>query len=459
MLDQMRTKPIPQLLMTMSLPIMVAMFIQALYNIVDSMFVANYSKTALDAVSLAFPISMIIIALAVGTAVGMGALLAKRLGERRHEAANQTALHGIVLAILSWAGIALFGLFFASSFSSMFSSDPAIVAQATTYIRITTIFSFGVFVQIMMERMFQSTGHTVFNLMTQASGAIINIILDPILIFGLFGFPEMGIAGAAIATIIGQISAMIIGLVIINKKVKVISLDFKKWKPDMEIVKQIYRVGFPAIVMQSIFSLMTVGLNAILASGSIEAITVYGVYAKLQQFVFMPVFGMNSAMVAIIAYNYGAKQKKRINETIKLGLIVTTIIMLAGTILFQVASASILQLFNADALMLEIGIPALRIISLQFIVAGISIVLSAVFQALGKGTYSLFVSIVRNLVLLLPLCYVMYHAFGLPSMWFAFVISEFLGMIYALGLMRSVRKQIIEPLKEKTSARVVLQES
>ena len=440
-------QPVKKLLITMSLTIMVAMYIQAVYNIIDSVFVANYSKQALEAVSVAFPISMIIIAISVGTAVGMGALLAKTLGQKKIDKANNVFLHGVLLAILSWLALAIFGLIFADKFSAMFTTNPQTITDAALYIRITTIGSFGIFLQIMMERVFQSTGKTVLNLIMQSSGALINIILDPILIFGMFGLPAMGVKGAAIATIIGQIIAMIIGYVLIKKKIPLIKVSLKEFKFDFDIVKKIYQVGFPAIIMQSIVSLTTVCLNYILAMNGETAISVYSIYAKLQQFVFMPIFGLNNAMVAIIAYNYGAKNKLRIQQTIRFGLILTTIIMAFGFILFQLTASNILILFNADQAMFEIGIPALKIISLAFIPTGISIVACSVFQALGKGFLSLSISALRNILLLVPLCYLLYVTFGLPTMWYSFVIAESMCLVYSIYLMIKINKTIINPLQ------------
>lgn len=445
-MNKMKNTPVRKLLISMSLPIMLAMLIQALYNIVDSMFVANYAKEALDAVSLAFPISTLIISISVGTAVGMGAILSKRLGQGRQEEANQIAMHGIVLALASYAAIAIFGLFFAKSFASFFTSNQEVLEMATSYIRICTVGSFGVFVQITLERMLQSTGHTVENLMMQGSGALINIILDPLLIFGLFFFPELGVKGAAIATILGQISAMCIGLHLVHKKVKEIQLDFSTFKFDMNVVKEIYHVGFPAIVMQSLTSIMTVCLNVILALDSETAISVYSVYAKLQAFIFMPIFGMNNAMVAIVAYNYGARNKERILATMSLAIKITLVVMGCGTLLFQLLANPIMYLFNADAQMLSLGVVALRRISLCFIFAGVTIINSGVFQALGKGFYSLILSLSRNIIMLIPISYLLYLLLGIDGLWYSFILAEFICMLIGLKMMSKIKKTVIDQL-------------
>lgn len=445
-MNKMKNTPVRKLLISMSLPIMLAMLIQALYNIVDSMFVANYAKEALDAVSLAFPISTLIISISVGTAVGMGAILSKRLGQGRQEEANQIAMHGIVLALASYAAIAIFGLFFAKSFASFFTSNQEVLEMATSYIRICTVGSFGVFVQITLERMLQSTGHTVENLMMQGSGALINIILDPLLIFGLFFFPELGVKGAAIATILGQISAMCIGLHLVHKKVKEIQLDFSTFKFDMNVVKEIYHVAFPAIVMQSLTSIMTVCLNVILALDSETAISVYSVYAKLQAFIFMPIFGMNNAMVAIVAYNYGARNKERILATMSLAIKITLVVMGCGTLLFQLLANPIMYLFNADAQMLSLGVVALRRISLCFIFAGVTIINSGVFQALGKGFYSLILSLSRNIIMLIPISYLLYLLLGIDGLWYSFILAEFICMLIGLKMMSKIKKTVIDQL-------------
>ena len=335
--NKMGTMPMKKLLATMSLPIMLSMLIQACYNIVDSMFVARYSQEALAAVSLAFPIQMLIIAVSVGTAVGVNSLLSRRLGEGRMEEVNQAAQHGILLALISAAVFAVFGLSAARAFANLFTTSADIASQAALYIGIVTVFCFGVFVQIVMERIMQATGNAVYNMVMQGIGALVNIILDPILIFGFFGFPAMGILGAAIATVSGQILAMVLGAWIIHKQIPFIHLGVKGFSFSWDICRQIYSVGFPAIIMQSVASVMTLGMNMILLPYSELAISVYSVYAKLQQFIFMPVLGMNSALIAIVGYNFGAQKKQRINQAARYSLIAAVLIMALGTVLFQLA--------------------------------------------------------------------------------------------------------------------------
>ena len=450
--NKMGTMPMKKLLMTMSLPIMLSMLIQACYNIVDSMFVARYSQDALAAVSLAFPIQMLIIAVSVGTAVGVNSLLARRLGEGRMEAVNQAGQHGVILALLSSAVFALFGLSGARMFADLFTTSEAIASQAAQYIGIVTVFCFGVFVQFVMERIMQATGNAIYNMVMQGIGALVNIILDPIFIFGLFGLPEMGITGAAIATVTGQILAMVLGAWIIHKKIPFIHLGLHHFHFSLETCRQIYSVGFPAIIMQSVASVMTLGMNMILMPYSELAISVYSVYAKLQQFIFMPVMGMNSALIASVGYNYGAQKKQRIYQATRYSLIAAAVIMALGTFLFQLAPQTLLGMFNASAEMLEIGIPALKTISLSFVFAGVSIVLCSIFQALDDGMLSLWVSLGRQLILVLPLAWLLSTWGGLNRLWLAFVISEAICMLFSIAMYRRVRVRQIDGLNPDLEA-------
>lgn len=446
--NKMGTMPMKKLLATMSLPIMLSMLIQACYNIVDSMFVARYSQEALAAVSLAFPIQMLIIAVSVGTAVGVNSLLSRRLGEGRMEEVNQAAQHGILLALISAAVFAVFGLSAARAFANLFTTSADIASQAALYIGIVTVFCFGVFVQIVMERIMQATGNAVYNMVMQGIGALVNIILDPILIFGFFGFPAMGILGAAIATVSGQILAMVLGARIIHKQIPFIHLGVKGFSFSWDICRQIYSVGFPAIIMQSVASVMTLGMNMILLPYSELAISVYSVYAKLQQFIFMPVLGMNSALIAIVGYNFGAQKKQRINQAARYSLIAAVLIMALGTVLFQLAPKWLLGMFNASEEMLAIGIPALKTISLSFVFAGVSIVLCSIFQALDDGMLSLWVSLGRQLILVLPLAWLLSQWGGLNVLWLAFVISEGLCMLFSIGAYRRVKLRQIDVLAD-----------
>lgn len=422
--NKMGVMPVPKLLITMSLPMIISMLVQALYNIVDSIFVAKLSEEALTAVSLAFPIQSLMIAVAAGTGVGVNALLSRYLGEKRYEEANVIGRNGIFLAILSYLAFAILGFFGSRFFFSIQTTDPDIVSQGTTYMQIVTVFSIGVFMQIIFERLLQSTGRTFYNMITQGIGAIINIILDPIFIFGLFGVPKMGVAGAAIATVIGQIFAAALGLYFNCRKNKELNLNMLRFRPHGQSIGQIYKIGVPSIIMQSIGSVMTFGMNKILLVFSSTAAAVFGVYFKLQSFIFMPVFGLTNGMIPIVAYNYGARDKKRILQTLKLSIVIAVGIMLAGLAVFQLAPAVLLSFFDASEHMLTIGVPALRTISYSFAFAGFCIVASAMYQALGNGVYSLMMSVGRQLVILLPVAFVFAKFIGLDAVWWAFPIAE-----------------------------------
>ncbi len=361
--NKMGIMPVNQLLITMSLPIMISMLIQALYNIVDSMFVAQISEDALTAVSLAFPIQNLMIAVSTGTGVGINALLARRLGQKRNNEANLTAENGILLGILSSIAFILFGLFFCHRFFEIQNTGSLISEYGTQYLSICTIFSFGIFLQITFERIIQATGRTFLTMITQGMGAIINIIMDPILIFGLFGFPTLGVRGAAIATVTGQIAAAMIAIFLNHHFNHDVHLNLKDFKPNFEIIKDIYKVGIPSIIMASISSIMTFGMNQILLSFQNTAAAFFGIYIKLQSFIFMPIFGMNNGMVPIVSYNYGASHKDRILKTIQLGISYASILMLVGLIAFQLFPTELLSIFNASDTLISIGIPGLRIIS------------------------------------------------------------------------------------------------
>lgn len=441
--NKMGTMEIKRLILTMSLPIMISMLVQALYNIVDSMFVARVSEDALAAVSLCYPIQMIMVAVACGTGVGINALLSRYLGEKKQEKANQVAMHGLFSALCNWLVFVVIGVFFSDAFLRLFSSDETIVAMGISYMQICTIFSFGVFVQITYERIMQSTGNTLYNMVIQGIGALVNIILDPIFIFG-FGFvPALGTAGAAIATVIGQIVAMILGILITQKKIKEVQLSIHGLRLDGAILRAMYRIAVPAILMQSIMSFMTVIMNMILAPFSEMAVSVFSIYYKLQQFVFMAVLGMNNALIPILSYNYGANKPERIREGIRFALGMSCAIMAIGTLLFQLFPTQLLYLFDAKATMLSIGVPALRTISLSFVFAGISMVLCSVFQALGSPNHSLLVTLLRQMVVLLPLAYVFSAVFGLDLCWWSFPITEVLCALLSLALLKGVQKRVL----------------
>ena len=444
--NKMCVMPIPKLLITMSLPMIISMLVQALYNIVDSMFVAKLNEEALTAVSLAFPIQNLMIAVAAGTGVGINALLSRNLGERRFDDANLAAKNGLFLGFISSVVFAIVGGASAGFVFRVQTDNPLIVTYGTQYMQIVTILSIGIFMQIMTERLLQATGKTFYTMITQGLGAVINIILDPILIFGLFGFPRLEVAGAAWATVIGQIIAFLLGVYYNVAKNKELNLNMKGFRPNGKIIADIYKVGVPSIIMQSIGSVMTFGMNKILLMFSSTAAAVFGIYFKLQSFIFMPIFGLNNGMIPIIAYNYGARQKKRIMQTIRLSVAIAMGIMAVGLAVFQLKTASMLNIFDASEHMLEIGIPALRIISLSFIFAGFCIIVGSVFQALGNGVYSLIISVARQLLVILPVAYAFASLFGLHMVWWAIPIAELVSLTLSALLLRRIYRLKIKNL-------------
>lgn len=444
--NKMGVMPIPKLLFTMSLPIILSMLVQALYNIVDSMFVARLNENALTAVSLTFPIQNLIIAVASGTGVGINSLLSRNLGEKNYEAADRAASNGLFLGFMSSLAFAVLGGLCSAVFFHIQTTDLQIVRYGTQYMRIITICSIGIFLQVTCERLLQATGKTFYAMITQGTGAIINIILDPILIFGLFGFPRLEVAGAAVATIIGQMIAAAMALLFNITKNKDIHIHLKGFRPNRTVILNIYTVGIPSIIMMSIGSVMTFGMNKILLMFSSTAAAVFGVYFKLQSFIFMPIFGLNNGMIPIIAFNYGARQKKRILHTIWLSICTAVTIMLFGLVLFQCFPDVMLRMFDASDRMLEIGIPALRIISLSFIFAGFCIVSGSVFQALGNGMYSLIVSVARQLCVILPVAYLFARLFGLNQVWWAIPIAELVSVVLSAWFLRRIYLQKVNPL-------------
>jgi len=440
--NKMGTMPVNKLLISMSLPMIISMLVQAMYNIVDSVFVAQISENALTAVSLAFPLQNLMIAFAGGTAVGVNALLSRSLGEKNQDHVNQTAVNSVFIFLVTAVIFMIAGLTLSNLFFNVQTTNTEIVNAGTQYSMIVVGCSIGLFCQFLFERLLQATGRTLFTMVTQGLGAIINIILDPIFIFGLCGFPKMGVAGAALATITGQIIACLLALFFNLKFNHDIHFKFKRFRPNAHIVKQIYSVGIPSIIMQSIGSVMTFGMNTILITFSTTATAVFGVYFKLQSFVFMPVFGLNNGMIPIIAYNLGAKQKKRMFDTIKLAMIYATGMMIIGVIFFETIPQTLLGFFNASEAMIKIGIPALRIIAIHFIFAGFSIVCSATFQAVGKGTYSLLTSLIRQLLVLLPCAYVLSLTGNLDLIWLCFPIAEIFSAVTSFILMKRTRRHL-----------------
>lgn len=449
--NKMGVMPIPKLLTTMSLPMIISMLVQALYNIVDSVFVAQINENALTAVSLTFPIQNLMIAIAVGTGVGINALLSRNLGEKKFEDANLAARNGIFLAFMSYIIMAMIGIFGARPFFLLQTKDAQIIEYGIQYMTIITVASAGIFMQITLERLLQATGRTIYTMITQGLGAIINIILDPIMIFGLLGFPRLGVAGAALATVTGQIIAVILSLYFNIKKNSELNLNMRGFRPNRQVIGIIYQVGVPSIIMQSIGSIMVFGMNKILLLFSSTATAVFGVYFKLQSFIFMPVFGLNNGMIPIIAYNYGALNKKRIMSTIKLSITISVSIMLSGLLLFQLVPAQLLRFFDASPHMLEVGIPALQIISLSFIFAGYCITVSSVFQALGNGMYSLIVSVARQLLVILPVAYIFARIFGLHMVWWSIPIAEIVSVILSTLLFRRIIRLKINPLEKEAT--------
>ena len=440
--NKMGTMPVNKLLISMSLPMIISMLVQAMYNIVDSVFVAQISENALTAVSLAFPLQNLMIAFAGGTAVGVNALLSRSLGEKNQDHVNQTAVNSVFIFLVTAVIFMIAGLTLSNLFFNVQTTNTEIVNAGTQYSMIVVGCSIGLFCQFLFERLLQATGRTLFTMVTQGLGAIINIILDPIFIFGLCGFPKMGVAGAALATITGQIIACLLALFFNLKFNHDIHFKFKRFRPNAHIVKQIYSVGIPSIIMQYIGSVMTFGMNTILITFSTTATAVFGVYFKLQSFVFMPVFGLNNGMIPIIAYNLGAKQKKRMFDTIKLAMIYATGMMIIGVIFFETIPQTLLGFFNASEAMIKIGTPALRIIAIHFIFAGFSIVCSATFQAVGKGTYSLLTSLIRQLLVLLPCAYVLSLTGNLDLIWLCFPIAEIFSAVTSFILMKRTRRHL-----------------
>lgn len=441
--NKMGTMPMNRLLLSMALPMMISMLVQALYNIVDSIFVSRINENALTAVSLAFPIQSLMIAVGTGTGVGINALLSRSLGEKDQESADRTAANGIFLAAVSYVVTLLVGLLVAKPFYLSQTKDAEIVSYGVTYLSIVCICSVGMFVQMVFEKLLQSTGRTVYTMITQSTGAIINIIFDPILIFGLFGFPKMGVAGAAAATVFGQIVAGGLAIFFNLKKNPDIRIRFRGFRPDKGIIGKIYAVGVPSIIMQAIGSLMTYGMNLILIQFTSTATAVFGVYFKVQSFVFMPIFGLNNGMVPIVAYNYGARNKKRVQHVTRLSAMYAVGIMLVGLAVFQLIPDKLLGMFQASDHMLSIGIPALRIISLSFLFAGFCIVMGSLFQALGNGMYSLCVSVARQLVVLLPSAWLLSRTGNVANVWWAFPIAEVMSLCMTLYFYRRIDKKII----------------
>ena len=451
--NKMGIMPVNKLLLSMSLPMMASMLVQALYNIVDSMFVAQLSENALTAVSLAFPAQNLMIAIGTGTGVGMNALVSRSLGEKNKERANLIANNGVMLLFLSAVAVSLFCIFGSRLFFSLQTKDAEIIQYGVDYLTLVGGLCFGIFLQFAFERILQSTGRTFYTMLTQGLGAIINIILDPIMIFGLFGFPAMGIKGAALATVIGQFCAAALALWFNKKKNDDIVINPKKYHLQAHAVKNIYAIGIPSICMASIGSIMTFGMNKILIAFTSTAAAVFGVYFKLQSFIFMPVFGLNNGMVPIIGFNYGARKPGRLMATMRLATKYAMSMMGAGTLAFWLFTPQLLGIFNASEQMLSIGIPALRLISLSFLLAGFNIIRISTMQALGHGVISLIVSILRQLFVLLPSAFIFSRIWGLNATWISFPLAEVVALLITIVLFRKVYHNEIQPIFDEVAAK------
>ena len=436
--NKMGAMPVNRLLLNMAVPLIVSMLVQAFYNIVDSIFVAQLSEDALTAVSLAFPVQNLMIAFATGTGTGMNALLSRRLGERKPEEAGRVANVGILLAVCTSLMFAVLGFFFSRFYFSTQTDIGPIISYGTDYLSVVTIFSIGLFIQIAIERIMQGTGRAMLTMLTQGVGAVLNIILDPIMIFGLFGFPALGVLGAAVATVTGQIIGAILGLYLNHRNNTDFRLSLREMRFRWKIIGNIYAIGFPSILMVAVGSIMTFLMNQILLAFSSTAAAVFGVYYKLNSLAFMPLFGLTNAVVPIVGYNYGARSRRRITGTIRLAMIWGTAIMTIGFLLFQLIPGQLLSLFNASEYMLQIGIPALRITSWPFLLVGVNIVASSVFQALGKSMYSLIISFCRQLVVLIPAAYLLSLTGILDAVWFSFLIAEVVCLVLSLLFLKKV---------------------
>ena len=448
--NKMGVMPVNKLLLNMAVPMMISMLVQALYNVVDSVFVSKLSEDALNAVSLAFPVQNLMIAVGVGTGVGINALLSRSLGQKDQKMADDAARNGIFLALLSFLVFSVLGFTCSRLYFAVQTEISGIVDYGTQYLTICCGLSMGLFAAVTFERLLQATGRTFFSMITQAVGALTNIILDPILIFGLFGFPRMEVAGAALATVIGQTAGGTLALIFNLTRNPDIHLSLKGFRPSSRVIGNIYSVGLPSIAMQSIGSVMVFGMNQILIAFTATATAVFGVYFKLQSFIFMPVFGLNNGMVPIVAYNYGARKPDRIIKTIKLSVLYAVAIMFVGFLAFQIIPDVFLSMFLAEGEttgdLLTIGVPALRTISISFLLAGFCVVSSAVFQALGHGVLCLIVSVVRQLVVLLPVAFLLSKIHGLDTVWWAFPVAELFSVALCAMFLRRVYQQEIKGL-------------
>ena len=437
--NKMGSMNIKRLILTMSAPIVVSMMVQSLYNVVDSIFVAQISEEAITAVSMAFPFQQLMMSVGIGTAIGVNSLLARNLGAKQFSQVNKIANNGLLLAFLSFIAFFMMGLLLSDKLITIQTDNQEIISHGPVYLRICLMGSLGIFTHLMFERLLQATGKTMYTMIAQISGALMNIIFDPIMIFGWFGMPAMGLAGAALATVISQyVGALVVAYLCIRKE-KDIDIGFRYMKPDFKIIRDIYAVGIPSIIMISISSVTIFSMNQILAKFSITAVALLGIYFKLQSFIFMPVFGLNNGIIPIVGYNYGAGNKERMRETIFLGMRYAVTIMLIGTLIMMVFPDKLLGMFNASDQMMDIGRVAFRIICISFPFAAISIISIGVFQAIGKGTLSMIISIIRQLVVLVPLAYLFSLTGNLSMVWWSVIIAELVAVSICV---RNIRKII-----------------
>ncbi len=446
--NRMGTQPIPRLLLSLSLPMALSMLVQALYNVVDSIYVSRVNEAALTSLSMAFPMQNLMIAVASGFAVGVNALLSRSLGAHEYEKANRAAGNGLFLCAIGTLLFILFGLFGAGAFISTQTTDALIRGYGTDYLRIVCVVSVFLFGQVMFERLLQSTGRAFFSMITQGTGAIVNILLDPVFIFGYFGIPAMGVKGAAVATVIGQCVAMLLALYFNLTRNTDIQLSLKLLRPEGATVSEILRVGIPTTVMQSIGSVMTFAMNKILIGFSSTAVAVFGVYFRMQSFVVMPVIGINGGLVPIIAYNYGARRPERIMQALKFGVACAAVIMIGGLLLFQFIPQQLLSLFDASEEMTAMGVSALRIISIHFPIAAFCIVAGSMFQALSESIYSMYISIMRQLAVLIPVAWLLSLTGNVNLVWLSFPIAELMSLVCSALFLRHVYKKRVRPLYE-----------
>ncbi len=446
--NKMGVMPVGKLLITMSLPMIISMLVQAAYNIVDSIFVAAINEDALTALSLAFPVQNLLIGVATGTGVGVNALLSKALGEKNFEKVNKIATNGVFLSFMGYLLFLAFGIFGSRFFFMIQTDNQQIIEYGTSYVSICTICSLFVFMEIIFERLMQSTGRTIYSMFTQGIGAIVNIILDPILIFGLFGLPRLEVTGAAIATVTGQFVACVMGIVLNQKFNPDVKLRFKGFRPNTKIIGKIYSIGIPSIIMVGIGSVMNFGLNKILIAFSTTATAVLGVYYKLQSFAFMPIFGLNNGVIPIVAYNFGAGKRSRLLKCVKYAVILAEGILFLAILVFQFLPVQLLSIFNASETMISMGMHAFRIISLSYFFAGICIALGSVFQALGHGVLSMTVSICRQLVVLLPVAWLLSLSGNVNLVWWAFPIAEIASLTVSLLSFLYLYKKIIKNIPD-----------